>query len=160
MLSRMQTRAELYDLIGYAEHEALDSSLAKTVLTDRYADRATVSELVVFRKVPTRGGNKSADLMENNMPTSTMSDLQERKALSEELARYGVRVAQPDDPPLFTTEPTSSMEPFHWKATDLDALLEKIGERLKLEQGGQRRTLRLTNPGLPYGTTPTFWASI
>lgn len=33
MLSRMQTRAELYDLIGYAEHEALDSSLAKTVLT-------------------------------------------------------------------------------------------------------------------------------
>jgi len=94
------------------------------------------------------------------MPTSTMSDSQERKALSEELARYGVRVAQPDDPPLFTTEPTSSMEPFHWKATDLDALLEKIGERLKLEQGGQRRTLRLANPGLPYGTTPTFWASI
>jgi gentisate 1,2-dioxygenase len=26
--------------------------------------------------------------------------------------------------------------------------------------GGQRRTLRLQNPGLPYGTTPTFWASI
>jgi len=52
------------------------------------------------------------------------------------------------------------MQPFHWKAADLARLLEKIGAALKLEQGGQRRTLRLTNPGLPYGTTPTFWASI
>jgi methylisocitrate lyase len=30
----MQTRAELYDLIGYADHEALDDSLKKTVVTD------------------------------------------------------------------------------------------------------------------------------
>jgi hypothetical protein len=30
----MQTRAELYDLIGYADHEALDGSLKKTVVTD------------------------------------------------------------------------------------------------------------------------------
>jgi methylisocitrate lyase len=34
MLDLMQTRAELYDLIGYADHEALDGSLKKTVVTD------------------------------------------------------------------------------------------------------------------------------
>jgi methylisocitrate lyase len=34
MLASMQTRAELYDLIGYADHEALDGSLKKTIITD------------------------------------------------------------------------------------------------------------------------------
>jgi methylisocitrate lyase len=34
MVGSMQSRAELYDLIGYAEHEALDDSLKKTVVTD------------------------------------------------------------------------------------------------------------------------------
>lgn len=33
MLDRMQTRAELYDLIGYSDHEALDASLKKTLIT-------------------------------------------------------------------------------------------------------------------------------
>jgi len=97
---------------------------------------------------------------EKNMASEVMSDATQRQELADELAKYGVRVAQPDDPPLFTREPKSSMQPFHWKAADLARLLEKIGAALKLEQGGQRRTLRLTNPGLPYGTTPTFWASI
>jgi len=32
MVERMQTRAELYDAIGYSDYEALDSSIAKTVL--------------------------------------------------------------------------------------------------------------------------------
>jgi len=32
MVARMQTRAELYDTIAYADYEALDSSIAKTVL--------------------------------------------------------------------------------------------------------------------------------
>jgi gentisate 1,2-dioxygenase len=94
------------------------------------------------------------------MASEVMSDGRARQELAEELASYGVRVAQPDDTPLFTKEPKSAMQPFHWKAADLARLLEKIGASLKLEKGGQRRTLRLTNPGLPYGTTPTFWASI
>jgi methylisocitrate lyase len=34
MLNEMQTRAELYELIGYADHEALDSSLKKTIVTE------------------------------------------------------------------------------------------------------------------------------
>src|SRR5882724_4876799 len=89
-----------------------------------------------------------------------MTDVEERKALALELSKYGVRVAQPDDQPLFTIEPQSSMQPVHWKAANLDRLLRKIGASLKLEKGGQRRTLRLTNPGLPYGTTPSLWASI
>src|SRR3984893_4839891 len=89
-----------------------------------------------------------------------MTDARERQSLASELARFECRVAQPDDPPLFTKDPSSTMHPFHWKASDLSMLLEKIGAALKLEQGGQRRTIRLTNPGLEYGTTPTFWASI
>ena len=32
MLDRMQTRAELYDTIGYAEYEALDASIVRTVI--------------------------------------------------------------------------------------------------------------------------------
>lgn len=94
------------------------------------------------------------------MVLHAMSDADERKALTEELWEYGIRIAQPDDPPLFTKEPAPVMQPMHWRKSDLDRLLAMIGERLKLERGGQRRTLRLANPGLPFGTTPTFWCSI
>ena len=45
-------------------------------------------------------------------------------------------------------------------STAVAVSIERIGTDLKLEAGGARRTLRLTNPGLEYGTTPTFWASI
>ena len=33
-LDRMQTRAELYDLIGYHDHEALDGAIARSALPD------------------------------------------------------------------------------------------------------------------------------
>lgn len=89
-----------------------------------------------------------------------MSDAMERTALQAELRAYNIAIAQPDDPPLFTKTPQSSMRPLHWKAQDLSRLLDLIGQQLKLEAGGMRRTLRLANPGLPYGTTPTFWCSI
>jgi gentisate 1,2-dioxygenase len=91
---------------------------------------------------------------------SNMSDQAARHALIEELSEFNVRVGMPDDPPLFTRTPQSTMQPMHWRAADLGRLLDKIGTNLKLETGGIRRTLRLTNPGLPYGTTPTLWASI
>jgi len=89
-----------------------------------------------------------------------MSDAKERAAIEKELAAHNIAVAQPNDPPLFTTTPRSTMQPYHWRADDISSLLELIGARLKLEEGGMRRTLRLANPGLPYGTTPTFWVSI
>lgn len=94
------------------------------------------------------------------MADLTMTDAAQRADLADELARYNARVAQPDDRPLFTRIPQPAMQALHWKAADLARLLEKIGQQLKLESGGQRRTLRLTNPGLPYGTTPTLWCSI
>ena len=90
----------------------------------------------------------------------TTSDVEQRRALIDELGRLNARVGMPDDPPLFTREPSSPMQPVHWSAADLKKMLEKIGAGLKLEAGGIRRTMRLTNPGLPYGTTPTLWASI
>ncbi len=94
------------------------------------------------------------------MAEATMTDAAARAALADELAAHGIAVAQPGDPPLFTRDPRSTMVPVHWRAADLDRLLRRIGESLKLEVGGQRRTLRLANPGLSQGTTPTFWASI
>lgn len=94
------------------------------------------------------------------MADVVMTDARERGALAAEMASFNIAVAQPTDGPLFTPVPQSPMVPWHWKAADLAGLLEKIGAQLKLEPGGQRRTLRLANPGLPFGTTPTFWASI
>ncbi|WP_068879386.1 cupin domain-containing protein [Phenylobacterium sp. CCH12-B4] len=94
------------------------------------------------------------------MAEAVMSDARERAEIQEQLRAHNIAVAQPTDPPLFTAAPVSSMQPYHWKAADLARLLELIGGKLKLEAGGMRRTLRLANPGLPYGTTPTFWCSI
>ncbi len=89
-----------------------------------------------------------------------MSDAQARTEIEAELKAHNIVVAQATDPPLFTPTPNSPMVPYHWKAKDLERLLELIGTRLKLEAGGMRRTLRLANPGLQWGTTPTLWCSI
>ena len=88
------------------------------------------------------------------------SDAKAREELAVDLAAMNIAVHQPTDPSLFTREPAPTMVPCHWKAADIANSLERIGANLKLEAGGARRTLRLTNPGLEYGTTPTFWASI
>ena len=39
MIDRMQTRAELYGTIGYADYEALDASIAKTVVPEGMPQR-------------------------------------------------------------------------------------------------------------------------
>src|SRR5262249_38057754 len=88
------------------------------------------------------------------------SDARAREGLALELAALNLAVHQPTDGPLFTREPAPSMVACHWKAADIVSYLERIGADLKLDAGGARRTLRLTNPGLAYGTTPTFWASL
>ncbi|HSW19589.1 MAG TPA: cupin domain-containing protein [Ramlibacter sp.] len=92
--------------------------------------------------------------------SSVMHDEAARRALKADLARFNCRVAQPDDPPLFTRQPNSAAQTVLWRWTDLEPLLDRLGQELAIGSGGQRRTLRLHNPGLPYGTTPTFWASI
>ncbi|GAA5232448.1 cupin domain-containing protein [Verticiella sediminum] len=91
---------------------------------------------------------------------TAMSDAAARQALKQDLARYHCRVHQPDDPPLFTREPSSATQTVHWRWRDLEPLLERLGREIALGSAGMRRTLRLQNPGLPYGTTHTFWASI
>lgn len=91
---------------------------------------------------------------------ATMRDAAARLLLKNDLEKINCRVHQPDDPRLFTKEPESTMVPLHWRWSDLEMMLERIGEQIDIGSGGQRRTLRLANPGLPYGTTPTFWASI
>ena len=98
--------------------------------------------------------------VQRRMTEPVMSDANARRELVAELAALNCRVAQPDDPPVFTRTPCSTMRPCHWRATDLARMFDRIGANLQLEAGGQRRTIRLTNPGLPYGTTPTFWASL
>jgi gentisate 1,2-dioxygenase len=83
-----------------------------------------------------------------------------RRLLGAELAKYHCRVHQPDDKPFLTRDPQSPMQPVHWRGADLQRLLKRLGAEVALEAGGHRRTLRLTNPGLPIGTTHTFWGSI
>jgi methylisocitrate lyase len=39
MLDRMQTRAELYEAIGYHDYEALDASIVKTVVPEGMPQR-------------------------------------------------------------------------------------------------------------------------
>lgn len=89
-----------------------------------------------------------------------MDDAEARRALKAELDSHHIHIHQPDAPPLFSKTPTSPMHAVHWKWADLKRLLVKIGEGLSMDSGGNRRTLRLANPGLPFGTTPTFWCSI
>jgi len=91
---------------------------------------------------------------------TTMSDEASRREMKEMLARYNCRVHQPDDPPLFSRMPVSATQTVHWRGKDLSILLDRLGQELSLDAGGQRRTLRLANPGLNSGTTHTFWASI
>jgi gentisate 1,2-dioxygenase len=83
-----------------------------------------------------------------------------RERLRGALADAGLAIHQPSEPPLFTRVPQPRMQPMHWRWDDLHGFLEELGRVLDLRPGGARRTLRLANPGLEYGTTPTFWASI
>lgn len=88
------------------------------------------------------------------------NDADRRRALKLELAKFHTRVHQPEDPPLFTREPKGDVKSVHWRWGDLLPLLDRIGQEVDLDAGGPRRTLRLQNPGLSFGTTNTFWASI
>lgn len=92
--------------------------------------------------------------------TMTAENGEAREALRADLKALNLAIHQPSDPPLFTKVPKPAMQPVHWKAADIAAFLDRIGEQIKLSAGGVRRTLRLANPGIDYGTTPTFWASI
>ncbi len=88
------------------------------------------------------------------------NDLEARTRLRAAMREAGLTVHHPDDEPVFTRVPTTSMVPMQWRWQDLDRYVGELGRILDLAPGGARRTLRLANPGLPYGTTPTFWASI
>ena len=44
MVDRMQTRAQLYEAIGYHEYEALDASLVRTVVPEGMPQRLPASE--------------------------------------------------------------------------------------------------------------------
>ena len=83
-----------------------------------------------------------------------------REQLIDRLGRDGIAIHQPGAAPLFTRQPETTMRPMHWRWSDLHGYLEELGRVVDLEAGGARRTLRLANPGLEYGTTPTFWASV
>lgn len=81
-------------------------------------------------------------------------------SLNEQLRRFNLRVHQPGDPPLMTPEPVSTVQPYLWRWADLEGAAREVAAAVSLEAGGDRRTLRLVNPGLPYGTTHTLWAAV
>jgi gentisate 1,2-dioxygenase len=82
------------------------------------------------------------------------------QALAAELGQHHLRVHQPGDPPLMTAEPVSTVQPHVWRWATIARMIQRVGEVVPLERGGDRRTLRLVNPGLPYGATHTLWAAI
>ncbi|HZS01709.1 MAG TPA: cupin domain-containing protein [Chloroflexota bacterium] len=94
------------------------------------------------------------------MAQETLSIDAAMRALAQELATHHLRVHQPDDPPLMTAEPQSTVQPHLWRWPTLERMIGRVSEVVPLERGGERRTLRLVNPGLPYGATHTLWASI
>ena len=62
--------------------------------------------------------------------TTLPSDVEVRRLLRERLGHDGLKIAQPDEPPLFTRRPESPMVPMHWKWADLYAYLEELGSLL------------------------------
>jgi gentisate 1,2-dioxygenase len=80
--------------------------------------------------------------------------------LATDLERAHLRVRQADDPPLMTHEPTTTVQPHVWRWRDVYELGKRVAETVALEPGDDRRTLRLVNPGLPYGATHTLWAAV
>ncbi|PTB17080.1 gentisate 1,2-dioxygenase [Trinickia symbiotica] len=92
--------------------------------------------------------------------TSDHAEIEARRKLQADLERFHCRVHQRDDAPVFTREPKVDMQSVHWRWSDLEPLLQRLGREVALAADGPRRTLRLHNPGLERGTTNTFWASI
>jgi gentisate 1,2-dioxygenase len=84
----------------------------------------------------------------------------EMVALAAELNSQHLRVHQPGDAPLMTAEPQSTVQPYLWRWPTIARMIRRVNDVVPLERGGDRRTLRLVNPGLPYGATHTLWASI
>lgn len=63
---------------------------------------------------------------------------------------------------LLTAEPRPRVLPHRWSGSDLRDLAQRAGELVPLGQGGERRVLSLSNPGLagaPFATT-TLWVAI
>jgi gentisate 1,2-dioxygenase len=84
----------------------------------------------------------------------------EFQQLLADLRRHHMTVHQPGDPPLMTREPVTTVRACVWRWTDIEALAKRVAEAVPLEPEGNRRTIRLVNPGLPNGTTHTLWAAI
>jgi gentisate 1,2-dioxygenase len=80
--------------------------------------------------------------------------------LAQKIAPLHLTVHQPDDPPTLTREPVTAVQPYHWRWATLEPLLRRVAADVPLEPGGDRRTLGLRNPGLPYGITHTLVAAI
>ncbi|MGN5478144.1 hypothetical protein ACTMU2_17675 [Cupriavidus basilensis] len=92
--------------------------------------------------------------------TRFMQDEVARRALKDDLTRFNCRVAQPDDPPLFTRTPHSSAQTVLWRWSDLAPSWTGLDKSWISGLAGSVALCACTIPGLPYGTTPTFWGSI
>jgi gentisate 1,2-dioxygenase len=65
-------------------------------------------------------------------------------------------------PGLLTSEPHPRTKPFRWRAADMHKLATRSGELIPIDEGGDRRVLAMSNPGLdgaPYIST-TMWAAV
>jgi len=63
---------------------------------------------------------------------------------------------------LLTNEPQPRTIPFRWRASEMYKLAARSGELIPIDEGGDRRVLAMSNPGLggaPY-ISATLWAAV
>lgn len=84
------------------------------------------------------------------------------EAYAERVAALGFSVRREDDPPLIASQPVTRVRPDLWKGKLIEQLVQEAGRVVAGggATGSERRTLRLKNSGLPYGTTQTLWAGV
>lgn len=80
--------------------------------------------------------------------------------LAQDVAPHHLSVHQPGEAPTLTREPATAVQPYHWRWATLEPFLKRVATEIPLEPGGERRTLGLVNPGLPFGVTHTLVAAI
>jgi gentisate 1,2-dioxygenase len=82
--------------------------------------------------------------------------------LYQEMDRSYVKPLWTSESAILAAQPHSRAVPWLWKWRQIYGLAKRSGELVRIERGGDRRAMALSNPGLggsPFAT-PTLWAAI
>lgn len=84
------------------------------------------------------------------------------EAFADGVEQLGFAVRRESDPPLIASQPETLVQPDHWQGKRIATMVRQAGQIVPEggTTGSERRTLRLKNSGLPYGTTQTLWLGV